>query len=314
MACERCGILKAVIVRPSDKSKICKMCFFEVFENEVHETVISSNMFSKGEKVGVGVSGGKDSTVLAYVLDLLNKKHEYGVELVLLSVDEGIAGYRDYSIEAVCKNRDDLGLKLKIVSFSDIFGVTMDKVVEKVGRRGSCTYCGVFRRKAIEQAAREMGVDAIATGHNADDMAETVLLNIVRGDISRLRRCTLEKTNAQDDGNGGVMSLPRIKPFKNSYQKEIVLYAFHKQLRYFSSECVYSPEASRGDLRELVKELEKINSKIIHNIIRSGEMLQSERSVSANPTPCIICLHPTSSEKNICNGCEFVRKLKENGI
>lgn len=58
-------------------------------------------MFKAGERVAVGASGGKDSTVLAYILNLLNKKYNYGLDLVLLSVDEGITGYRDDSLATV---------------------------------------------------------------------------------------------------------------------------------------------------------------------------------------------------------------------
>ncbi|CAD26267.1 similarity to HYPOTHETICAL PROTEIN YGW1_yeast [Encephalitozoon cuniculi GB-M1] len=311
MACMVCGISKAIIVRPRGKNKVCKTCFLDGFEADVHETIVASGMFQKGDRIGIGVSGGKDSTVLAYVLDLLNRKHGYGVELVLLSVDEGIVGYRDQSIESVCRNSKDLGIKLRIVSFEDVFGVTMDRVVQKIGRRSNCTYCGVFRRQALEKAAREMGVDAIATGHNADDMAETVLLNVLRGDISRLRRCTLAKTKEQKGGDGKAMSLSRLKPFKNIYQKEIVLYAFHRKLEYFSTECTYSPGASRGDLRMLIKQLEKEDPGIIMDVIRSGDMLRQEECMGRAPRPCVLCAHSTSSDNGICNGCVLVEKLEQ---
>ncbi|AFM98011.1 adenine nucleotide alpha hydrolase [Encephalitozoon hellem ATCC 50504] len=311
MACMRCNMSQAIVIRAKDRTKVCKSCFFKGFEADVHETITSSGMLRKGDRVGVGMSGGKDSTVLAYVLDLLNKRHGYGVELVLLSVDEGIAGYRDQSIVSVCKNSARLGLELKIVSFEELFGTTMDNVVQKIGRKGNCTYCGVFRRQALEDAAKRMGVNVIATGHNADDVAETVLLNIIRGDISRLRRCTLAKTRPQSNGKGEMMSLSRLKPFKHIYQKEIVLYAFHKKLEYFSTECTYSLGASRGDLRMLVKQLEREDPKVILNVIRSGDMLQEEEPAHRTPVPCTLCGHSTSSHDAICNGCTLVRKLRQ---
>lgn len=71
---------------------MCKECFYWAFETEIHNTIINGKLFQKGEKVAIAASGGKDSTVLAYILKLLNQRHNYGLELVLLSVDEGITG------------------------------------------------------------------------------------------------------------------------------------------------------------------------------------------------------------------------------
>lgn len=71
---------------------MCKECFYWAFETEIHHTIIKGNLFKEGQTIAVAASGGKDSTVLAYVLKLLNEKHNYGLKLVLLSVDEGITG------------------------------------------------------------------------------------------------------------------------------------------------------------------------------------------------------------------------------
>ena len=67
--------------------------------------------------MAVGASGGKDSTVLAHVMKTLNERFDYGLELFLLSVDEGIQGYRDDSLETVKRNQQQYDLPLKIVSY-----------------------------------------------------------------------------------------------------------------------------------------------------------------------------------------------------
>lgn len=71
---------------------MCKECFFFAFESEIHNTIIKGKLFKSGDKVAIGASGGKDSTVLAYVLKTLNNKYQYGIDLFLLSIDEGITG------------------------------------------------------------------------------------------------------------------------------------------------------------------------------------------------------------------------------
>lgn len=82
--------------------------------------------------MAIAASGGKDSTVLAYVLKVLNEKYKYGLKLVLLSIDEGITGYRDDSLDTVKKNRDDYQMPLTVLSYKDLYGWTMDEIVAEV--------------------------------------------------------------------------------------------------------------------------------------------------------------------------------------
>ena len=116
--CALCDEARAILKRPKTGQQICKECFFYVFETEVHNTITEAQLFKPGDRVAIGASGGKgeylyytplrkinrfvlDSTVLAYVMKTLNDRYQYGLELFLLSIDEGITGYRDDSLE-VC--------------------------------------------------------------------------------------------------------------------------------------------------------------------------------------------------------------------
>jgi len=123
----------------------------------------------------------------------------------------------------------------------------------------------------LDRGAIKIGAKKILTGHNADDIAETVYMNILRGDFFRLGKCVDIVTGSEDDDS---MCLPRAKPFKYTYEKEIVMYAHFKKLDYFSTECLYSPNAYRGYVRELIKDLEKIRPSTIIDIIHSGESLK----------------------------------------
>ena len=175
--CQLCQAQRALIFRPKTHQKLCRACFISAFEREVHETIRSYSLFSPGERVAIGASGGKDSTVLASVLKTLNERYDYGLDLVLLSIDEGITGYRDDSLETVKRNAEQYGMELKIVGYKELYGWTMDEVVGQVGKKGNCTYCGVFRRQALDRGATMLGIKHVVTGHNADDVAETVLMN-----------------------------------------------------------------------------------------------------------------------------------------
>ena len=88
-------------------------------------------------------------------------------------------------------------------------------------------------------------------------------MNVLRGDVARLQRCTAIKTGSSGGGSADCSdseSIPRSKPFKYAYEKEIVMYAYFKKLDYFSTECIYSPNAYRGHARTFIKDLEKIRS------------------------------------------------------
>ncbi|TPX37989.1 hypothetical protein SmJEL517_g00233 [Synchytrium microbalum] len=303
--CVLCNKERAVVKRPKTGQQICRGCFFYVFETEVHITVTESRLFEKGERVAIGASGGKDSTVLAYVMKLLNERHEYGLDLFLLSVDEGITGYRDDSLEAsynsVKRNRDEYALPLKIISYEELYGWSMDNIVNAVGLKNNCTFCGVFRRQALDRGALMLGVDHIVTGHNADDIAETVLMNIFRGDIARLQRCT-SITTATDD------VIPRSKPFKYTYEKEIVMYAYFKKLDYFSTECIYSPNAYRGHARAFLKDLESIRPSAIMDIIHSGEAFGlPSQTRPTSPGKCTRCGYMASH--GLCKACVLLEGL-----
>ncbi|TGO90473.1 hypothetical protein BPOR_0063g00150 [Botrytis porri] len=263
--CAICKTARALIIRPKNHQKLCKACFIGIFEAEIHHTITSTSLFSPGDKIAIGASGGKDSTVLASVLKTLNERYNYGLELVLLSIDEGIKGYRDDSLETVKRNAVQYDMALKIVGYDELYGWTMDQVVETIGKKGNCTYCGVFRRQALDRGAKMLGINHVVTGHNADDVAETILMNLLRGDLPRLARSTSIVTGDESS------EVRRSKPLKYAYEKEIVLYAHHKKLDYFTTECLYSPEAFRGSARSLIKNLERVRPSAILDVVRSGE-------------------------------------------
>ncbi|KAG5418931.1 CTU1 [Candida metapsilosis] len=321
--CELCHSRKAVMKRPKNLMKLCKECFYNVFETEIHNTITSNNLFYPGEKVAIGASGGKDSTVLASILKTLNERYNYGLTLVLLSIDEGIKGYRDDSLATVKRNQQQYEMELEIVSYKDLYNWTMDEVVGCAGIRSSCTYCGVLRRQALDRGAAKLGINHVVTGHNADDMAETVLMNLLRGDANRLEGSTRIMTQSAES------PIKRSKPFKYTYQKEIVLYAHYKKLDYFSTECSYAPEAFRGTARELLKGLESIRPSCIMDIIYSGEHLvlsnkkkkqtvkyknkkaeeievNADGSVSTNR--CVKCGYLSSNK--ICKACTLLQGLE----
>ncbi|VDK63161.1 unnamed protein product [Onchocerca ochengi] len=270
--CWKCDA-SASVKRSKDGKPACVVCFTDAFEAEVHNVIKTYGLFGEGKKVAIGASGGKDSTVLIHVLNKLNRKHDYGLDIILLSIDEGITGYRDDSLKAVERNKNDYGLPLVVMTYKQL-------------------------------GAIECGANIVATGHNADDMAETVLLNILRGDLARLQRCT-------DIVTGLEGCLPRAKPLKYVFEKDIVMYAHFNRLDYFSTECRYAPDSFRNYVRKYVKKLERLQPKAILDLIKSGEAISARSDVFLPTlTTCERCNYMSSQK--LCKACLLLQGLFTN--
>lgn len=175
--CSSCHAARAALRRPRSGQALCGSCFCATFEAEVLHTVLAGHLLPPGAVVAVGASGGKDSTVLAHVLRELAPR--LGITLHLVAVDEGIGGYRDAALEAVSSQAARWELPLTIVAYADLFGGwTMDAVARSTagsGRsRSCCTFCGVLRRRALEEGARLVGASHIVTGEHRKDVAGVV--------------------------------------------------------------------------------------------------------------------------------------------
>lgn len=77
----------------------------------------------------------------------LNEQYDYGLDLFLLSIDEGITGYRDDSLETVKRNQQQYQLPLKIVSYDELYGWSMDKIVREVGLKNNCSLLAALCQK-----------------------------------------------------------------------------------------------------------------------------------------------------------------------
>jgi len=104
-----------------------------------------------------------------------------------------------------------------------------------------------------------------------------------------------------------MSDVKRSKPLKYAYEKEIVLYAHHKKLDYFSTECLYSPEAFRGSARSLIKNLERVRPSAILDVVRSGEdmakLVPEEVTASGNCKSQNVSLSSADGEEEGVAGC-----------
>ena len=293
----------AVYTREYEGVSFCSKCFRHAVEEKVRKTIRHNDMLEYDDHLAVAVSGGKDSLTLINVLAKLESRFPKS-HVTAISVDEGIDGYRDEALELARKSCRHLNIKQVIVSYRELFGVTTDEIARTNLGQTPCSYCGVFRRKAINKAAANIGATKIATAHNLDDEVQTVLLNMLHGDPMRIVR----SGPVLRDPRGKF--LPRIKPLCDILEKEIVLYAYLNGIEFQSVECPHGHEALRNDIRAFLNQLELKHPGSKFTLQRTAERL---RNSLAETVPllelhqCEKCGDPTPHE--LCEACVMLEAI-----
>ena len=284
----KCG-REAIYLRVQEGAHYCGRCLSGQIERNFEKTISKEKMIKKGDVVAVGVSGGKDSMVLLYLMQKLSKK--VPIKVVAITIDEGIKGYRDRSIRVVKDFINKTGIEHQTFSYKDEFDISIDDLKDVK----HCTYCGVFRRTLLNKAARAVHADKLAVGHNLDDEAQSILMNVMRGDIKRM------KNPAKDE-----KFVERIKPLKNILEKELVIYVIVNSIPYFDGECPNSYNNVRRDAQRMINEFESKYPGTKSQIIRFKRGIIS--SNQGKISHCIKCGEPCSGD--ICKSCELLEKVK----
>lgn len=302
MKCSKCDSI-AVMTRRHSGRHLCADHFTEEFEQNVKATILKGRMVEDGDRIAVAVSGGKDSTALLYVLDRILAERPAGreVELFAVTVDEGIIGYRDDTMKLARKVAGDLGIRQEIVSFKDEYGFDLDRAVQDGAM--PCTVCGVFRKNALNRAAKRLGATKLATGHNLDDEAQSVMMNYLKGDMERLARFRPRRHQP------GLV--PRIKPLREIPEKEVALYGMVRGFYEESTECPYAGLSFRSDVRDMMNRLEDLFPGTKRSTLEGYERvleLAGDRWVQMDLSSCRTCGEPCV--KDLCKACELQAKLK----
>ncbi|OYR42432.1 MULTISPECIES: TIGR00269 family protein [unclassified Halorubrum] len=267
----------------------------------------------------IGLSGGKDSVALTRILDDVFGK-DPRVEMLALTIHEGIEGYRDESLDACVELAEELSLRHEVVSYEEEFGVQMDDVVESDPENmAACAYCGVFRRDLLEEYAAEFDADKLLTGHNLDDEAQTAMMNFLEGDVRQVAKHFDASLGPFDEREGTDDFVPRAKPLRDVPEKEIALYCHVRDLPTHMAECPHSSEAYRGEIRSTIHELEENHPGARHSIMAGYEELSAlaaeayrEGGDAADGAPdlgeCERCGSKTS--RDVCRKCRLLDSIE----
>ncbi|MGA8711298.1 MAG: TIGR00269 family protein [Thermoplasmata archaeon] len=299
MRCSTCET-DAVIDQPYRGVHLCAEHFRGSVEDRVRREMHRQLPRFGAGTVAVALSGGKDSGV-ALALAHRYFRRRPTVRVVAVSVDEGIAGYRAATLEAAKALTNSLGIEHRIVSAQEAIGTTTDRTAQDLPGTVPCSFCGVWRRQLLNRAAREVGADALVLGFNLDDLSQTVLMNLVRGDLDRLVRMAPHRVRQP-----GLV--PRVAPLALVPEREVYLYARLNGIPFDHGECPHAGRAARNLFREVVWQLEEAQPGTRQSLLRTHErlvtqFLREEGSLAA-PHRCRACGEPATTE--LCRACEYL--------
>ena len=301
MHCRTCTTAPVLNRRYSGES-LCRHHFVSAVEKTVRrelrkQVVALETNGAPLRRVAVALSGGKDSTVALHLVQVWAGARR--LELVALAVDEGIAGYRPPALECARRCCDALGVELLVSGYRDLIGMGLDELLQMQPPAGSpCSPCGILRRRALNLAARDAGVDALVLGHNLDDCAQTVLMNHTRGDVARLQRMAPHLYRQPG-------MVPRLLPLRRIPEQEVYLLALLQGWEFHDGDCPHAAEAQRNLFRELLLQLEQAQPGTRHGLLRGMDRLRETLSSPQPLANCPTCGEPAGGEGE----CQFCRQF-----
>ncbi|MDY0267634.1 tRNA 2-thiocytidine(32) synthetase TtcA [Trichloromonas sp.] len=229
------------------------------------------NLIEDGDRIAVGISGGKDSYTLLHILDSLRRRAPVRYELVAVNVDPGFPGYRKEHIEK----------HLREHGFAQHFESTdCAEIIDAKLRPGSsyCAFCARLRRGVLYTVADRLGCNKLALGHHLDDVIETLLLNqFYIGTLAAMSPCLLA-----DNGRHTV-----IRPLVYVEEADIAEFAARNGFPIVCCSCpvVGAVDQKRQRMKQLIAELSRENPQLRRSLLSACGNVQPRHLMDPRLTP-----------------------------
>ena len=273
------------------------------FEKRVYDTINDHRLFTKKDKLLVACSGGKDSTSVLHIL------HKRGYNVEAITIDAGIGEYSNKNMISLRKFCDENDILLHTESFRDFFGDSLRRLMGGLSSAGlrlnPCTVCGTLRRNLINRLAKRLGADYVVTGHNLDDEAQSIMMNLLRNNLevaARLGPATFMSKSGSGEGFVG-----RVKPLYFCSEAETERYSRMMGFPVKYSPCPLRKNAFRNKVRKMLDRLEKENKGLKANLVNSFSRLLPElRGARSGDMQgyCRTCGEPSGSME--CRACSLL--------
>lgn len=215
-------------------------------------------LIKPNDNIMVCISGGKDSFLLAKCIEELNKHGDIPFSAKYVCMNPG---YSEENISKIKENAQKLNIDLQIFS-SDIF-----KVIDSGIFKSPCYFCARMRRGHLYNKAKELGCNKIALGHHFDDVIETTLLSMFYGSEIKTMMPKLKSDNYE--------GLELIRPLYLVKESDIISWKTYNELVFLNCACSFTAKdaqekiSKRREMKELIKNLRKVNKDIDYNIFKA---------------------------------------------
>lgn len=212
-------------------------------------------MIAPGDKIAVGLSGGKDSTALLISLAALRRFYPAHFDLIAITVDSGFDGMDFSPLERLCR---DLDVPYQIIQ-TEISHIIFDVRKES----NPCALCAKMRRGILHDAAKAAGANKIALGHHYDDVIDTFMLNLVHE--GRLGTFSPVTYLSRKD-------LTMIRPLIYAKEKDIRYFISHNQIPVIKSTCPADKHTEREQMKALISDLDRRYDGFSHRVMNAIEV------------------------------------------
>lgn len=219
-------------------------------------------MLKPGDKVGVAISGGKDSLLLAKLMEELQKHGQFDFDLVYLAMDPG---YSKANRERLEENCGHLGIPVQVYE-SDVFEVS-----EKLSVNNPCYMCARMRRGFLYAKAQELGCNKLALGHHFDDVIETTMINILMNGTFKTMMPKLKSDNFEN--------MELIRPMYMIREDDIIRWRNYTGLEPLDCACEVAAKrigSSRDVIKDWIRQMKDYHEPVDINIFRAGENVYTE--------------------------------------
>jgi uncharacterized protein (TIGR00269 family) len=278
----------------------------KAIERKVLETLDKYRLIRKSDRIAVAVSGGKDSTAVLHILS----KHFKAVEAI--TINAFIGNYSRRNVENITELCSALGIRLHNISFRDEFGHSLCYIQDILKSKGmpmnSCAVCGVLKRYLLNKTARRLKKTLLVTGHTMDDEAQSILMNMLRGQPGMLAKLGPLTGIIQD-----TKFIPRAKPLYFVTEKETEKYTREMKFPVVYGRCPCALDAYRNTVRNMLDEFEKAHpgtkKRIVTDFLKRLPEIRRGHKQTGSLNYCKSCGEPSAGR--VCRACQILTKIRK---